>query len=166
MELSINLKNKKDGYELIDGQNSTTISISKEKTWGIDKKLTPLLNYSTVSVVRSNAVSLKVDCFFHFTISQRTPLLQQSLYSDYQYFLYETISELRDKEMTFQQIAEHLNKKKIETVRGKKFRSPHVHSILNKRRNKEELKRKYPEEWSDFSLEIVDKSILLNYKFT
>ena len=49
MELSINLKNKKDGYELIDGQNSTTISISKEKTWGIDKKLTPLLNYSTVT---------------------------------------------------------------------------------------------------------------------
>ena len=42
-------KNKKDGYELIDGQNSTTISISKEKTWGIDKKLTPLLNYSTVT---------------------------------------------------------------------------------------------------------------------
>ena len=42
-------KNKKDGYELIDGQNSTAISISKEKTWGIDKKLTPLLNYSTVT---------------------------------------------------------------------------------------------------------------------
>ena len=82
-----------------------------------------------------------------------------SLYSEYQYFLYETISELRDKEMTFQQIAEHLNKKKIETVRGKKFRSPHVHSILKKRRDKEEkLKRKYPDEWSEFSLVVVDKS--------
>ncbi len=85
-----------------------------------------------------------------------------SLYSEYQYFLYETISELREQGMTFQQIAEQLNKKKIETVRGKKFRSPHVHSILKKRRNKEEeLKRKYLEEWSDFSLEVVDKSILL-----
>ena len=61
--------------------------------------------------------------------------------------------------MTFEQIAEQLNKKKIETVRGKKFKGPHVHSILKKRRNKEEeLKRKYPEEWSDFSLEVVDKS--------
>ena len=90
-----------------------------------------------------------------------------SLYSEYQYFLYETISELREKGMTFQEIAEHLNEKKIETVRGKKFRSPHVHSILKKKRNKEEeLKRKYPEKWSDFSLEVVDKSILLNYKFT
>ena len=63
--------------------------------------------------------------------------------------------------MTFQQIAEHLNKKKIETVRGKKFRSPHVHSILKKRRNKEEeLKRKYPEEWSDISFEVVDKTLI------
>ena len=101
------------------------------------------------------------DCIFHFTISQRTPLLQQSLYSDYQYFLYETISELRDKGITFNQIAENLNKKNIETVRGKKFRSAHVHSILKNKRNKEEeLKRKYPEKWSDFNLEVVDKSLI------
>ena len=85
-----------------------------------------------------------------------------SLYSEYQFFLYETISELRDKEMTFHQIAEHLNKKKIETVRGKKFRSPHVHSILKKRQNKEEeLKRNYPEEWSGFSFEVIYKSLLI-----
>ena len=117
--------------------------------------------YSTVAFVRCNAVRLNADCFFHFTITQRTPLLQLSLYSEYQYFLYETISKLRDKEMTFQEIAEHLNKKKIETVRGKKFRSPHVHSILKKRRDKEEeLKRKYPEEWSEFSFEVVDKSFI------
>jgi len=62
--------------------------------------------------------------------------------------------------MTFLQISEHLNKKKVEKVRCKKFRGPHVHSILKKRRNKEEkLKRKYPEEWSDFNLEVVDKSL-------
>ena len=117
--------------------------------------------YSTVSFVRCDAVVDKADCFFHFTITQRTPLLQMSLYSEYQFFLYETISELREKGMTFQQIAEHLNKKKIETVRGKKFRSPHVHSILKKRRNKEEeLKRKYPEEWSDISFEVVNKTLI------
>ena len=38
--------------------------------------------------------------------------------------------------MTFQQIAEHLNNKNIETVRGKKFRGAHIHSILKKRRKK------------------------------
>ena len=117
------------------------------------------MSYSTVSFVRCDAVSFPADVVFKFTITQRTPLLQLSLYSEYQFFLYEIISELRDKEMTFEQIAKHLNKKKVETVRGKKFRSPHVHSILKKRRDKEEeLKRKYPEEWSDFSLEVVDKS--------
>ena len=42
-------KDTKDGYDLIDGQNSTEISISKEKTWGIEKKLTPQPNYSTVT---------------------------------------------------------------------------------------------------------------------
>ena len=42
-------KSKKDGYDLIDGQKSTAISISKEKTWGIKKKLTPQPNYSTVT---------------------------------------------------------------------------------------------------------------------
>ena len=117
--------------------------------------------YSTVSFVRCNAVDDKADCFFHFTINQRTPLLQMSLYSEYQYFLYETISELSDKEMTFEKIAQHLNKKKFKTSRGKKFRGTHVHSILKKRRNKEkELKRKYPEEWSEFSLEVVDKRLV------
>jgi len=42
-------KDTKGGYDLIDGQNSTDISISKEKTWGIEKKLTPQPNYSTVT---------------------------------------------------------------------------------------------------------------------
>ena len=36
-----------------------------------------------------------------------------------------------------------------------------MHSILKKRRNKEEeLKRKYPEKWSEFSFEVVDKSLV------
>ena len=71
--------------------------------------------------------SLNGDAFFCFTISQRTTLLQQSKYSDYQYFLYETISELRDKQMTFTQIAEELNRKKYLSARGKVFKGNHVH---------------------------------------
>ena len=114
-----------------------------------------------VSFVRCNAVDDKADCFFHFTITQRTPLLQMSLYSEYQYFLYETISELRDKEMTFKQIAEWLNKKEYLSVRGKKFKGNHVHSIVKKKRMRDEkFNKKYPEEWSDISLEVVDKSLV------
>ena len=82
-------------------------------------------------------------------------------YTEYQYFLYETISKLRDKEMTFHQIAEYLNKKKIETVRGKKFKGAHVHSIIKRKRVRDEkLKEKYPEVRSDFYLDIYDKSII------
>ena len=65
--------------------------------------------------------------------------------------------------MTFDTIAEWLNEKRYLTVRGKKFRGAHVHSILKKRLAKEELlNREYPPVWSDFSMEVVDKTILMN----
>ena len=118
------------------------------------------MTYSTVSFVRCDDALFKADCFFHFTISQRTPLLQQSIYSDYQYFLYETISELRDKQMTFNQIAEELNRKGYLSARGRVFKGNHVHSIVKKKRIRDErFYKKYPEEWSDISFEVVDKTL-------
>ena len=84
-------------------------------------------------------------------------------YTEYQYFLYETISKLREKGMTFNQIADHLNKKKILSVRGKKFRGAHVHSIMKRKRMRDEkLEKEYPEVRSDFYLDIYDKSILFS----
>ena len=84
-------------------------------------------------------------------------------YTEYQYFLYETISKLREKGMTFNQVAEYLNKKKILSARGKKFKGSHVHSIIKRKRARDEkLKEKYPEVRSDFYLDIYDKSILLS----
>ena len=65
--------------------------------------------------------------------------------------------------MTFDAIAEWFNKEGYLTVRGKKFRDGHVHSILRKRLAKQELlKRQYPPVWSDFSMEVVDKTILMS----
>ena len=44
-----------------------------------------------------------------------------------------------------------------------KARIEHVHSILRKRLAKEELlNREYPPVWSDFSMEVVDKTILMS----
>ena len=84
-------------------------------------------------------------------------------YTEYQYFLYETISKLREKRITFNQIAEHLNKKKILSVRGKKFRGSYIHSIMKRKKVRDEkLKEKYPEVRSDFYLDIYDKSIIFN----
>lgn len=48
-------------------------------------------------------------------------------------------------------------------MRGKRFRGAHVHSIFKKRSAKEELlDREYPPVWSDFSMEVVDKAILMS----
>ena len=81
--------------------------------------------------------------------------------SEYQFLLYETITSQREKGKTFDQIAEWLNKKGYLSVRGKKFKGNHVHSIVKKKRLRDEkLDREYPEVWSDFSLEVVDKTLV------
>ena len=65
--------------------------------------------------------------------------------------------------MTFDAIAEWLDKKGYLTVRGKRLRGAHVHSILRKRLAKEELLNpEYPTVWLDFSMEVVYKTILMS----
>ena len=113
--------------------------------------------------MRCDAGLFTADLTFNLSITYRSPALTVNHYSEYQLFLYQTISEYREKGMTFDAIAEWLNKKGYLTVRGKRFRGAHVHSILKKRLAKDELlKREYPEVWSDFSMEVVDKTILMS----
>ena len=58
-------------------------------------------------------------------------------------------------------IAERLNEKGYLSVRGKNFKGNHVHSIVKKKRLKDKkLEKEYPEVWSDFSLEVVDKTLV------
>ena len=65
--------------------------------------------------------------------------------------------------MTFDAIAKCLNERRYLTVRGKRFRSAHVYSNLKKRLAKDELlNQDYPPVWSDFSMEVVDKAILMS----
>ena len=116
-----------------------------------------------MAFARCNAGFSIADLTFNFTLTCRSPALTGNYYSDYQLFLYQTISEHREKGMTFDAIAEWLNKEGYLTVRGRTFRGAHVHSILKKRLAKEELlKREYPPIWSDFSLEVIDKTILMS----
>ena len=119
--------------------------------------------YSTVTEVRCRGALKIADVTFDFSINYRSPALFGNHYSSYQLFLYQTISEHREKELTFNAIAEWFNKEEYLTLRGKRFKGAHVHSILRKRLAKEELlKREYPAIWSDFSLEVVDKTILMS----
>ena len=121
------------------------------------------MTYSTVTQLRCGWVSVigNSDLLFCFDITYRIPCLQVPVYSEYQHFLYETISDLREKEMSFNQIADHLNKEGILSVRGKKFRGTHVHSIIKKKRmGDEKLAREYSEVRSDFRLETFDKRLI------
>ena len=121
------------------------------------------MTYSTLALVRCDEGFSIADLTFNFSITYRFPALTGNHYSSYQLFLYQTISEHREKGMTFDDIAEWLNKEGHLTLRGKRFRGAHVHSILKKRLSKEELlKREYPEGWSEISLEVVDKTILMS----
>ena len=91
----------------------------------------------------------------------KRPSLNVPLYSKYQFFLYETVTEKREKGKTFDQIAEWLNKKGYLSVRGNEFKGNHVHSIVKKKRLKDKkLEKECPDVWSDFSLEVVDKTLV------
>ncbi len=117
--------------------------------------------YSTVDKDGCGVVRFNADFFFCFTITLSSPSLNRSFYSQYQFFLYETIIEQREKGKTFDQIADWLNKEGYISVRGKKFRGAHVHSIVNKKRLKDEkLEKEYPEVRSDFYLEVFDKTLV------
>ena len=122
-------------------------------------------NYSTVSFVRCGWVFKNADVIFHFSITYRRPPFNVPQYSQYQFFLYETITAHREKGKTFDQIAEWLNKKGYLSVRGKKLKGNHLHSIVKKKRLKDEkFEREYPEVWSDFSLEVIDKTLVNIYE--
>ena len=65
--------------------------------------------------------------------------------------------------MAFDAIADWLNKRGYLAVQGLRFRGAHAHSILKRRLAKEKLlNREYPTVWSDFSMEVVDKTILMS----
>jgi hypothetical protein len=113
--------------------------------------------------VRCNDALSITDLTFNFTLTCHSPALSGNHYSDYQLFLYQTITEHREQGLTFDAIAEWMNKEGYLTVRGKRFRVAHVHSILKKRLAKNELlNREYPPVWSGFSMEVVDKTILMS----
>ena len=124
-------------------------------------KIITVPTYSTVDSGGCTDARLNADFFFCFTITQRTPHLNVPLYSGYQFFLYETIIEQREKGKTFDQIAKWLNQKGYLSVRGKKFRGAHVHSIVKKKRLRDKkFEKEYLEVRSDFHLDIFDRTLI------
>jgi hypothetical protein len=71
-----------------------------------------------------------------FDLNLSSQNLWTPTYSNHQQFLYDTITNLREKEMNDVQIANWLNENGHKTPRGNTFRNNHVHSIVKKRRKR------------------------------
>ena len=77
-------------------------------------------------------------------------------YSDYQFFLHNKISELREQGLGYKRISNILNEEGVLTVRVKVFTNSHVHSIMKKKNIREQrLNRKFTKEVSKFKLDYV-----------
>ena len=101
------------------------------------------------------------DVFFSFDLTTRSASLNNQNYNEYQQFLYRTITELLHQGLNYKQIADWLNDNGYKTVRGKKFRNAHTHSIVKKKRiSNDKFSKTYPSELSNISLEVYDKRLV------
>ena len=178
----IDANNKSAGYKVVDGdKTSTTIlydSIVKsmgararkdgrqkqnaqKKTSESTYPTTPNEHHRRITLLggKSSASNVR-PTYLVFHLKLRSSNLLIAPYSDYQHFLYETITSFLDKGWNFQQIADWLNDNGYTTPRGKKFRNAHAHSIVKKKKNRDvKISKTYEPNLSDFSLRFIDKTI-------
>ena len=101
------------------------------------------------------------EIYLIFHLKVRASHLWVAPYNEYQQFLFDTITDFRSKGWNFEQIADWLNENGYTTVRGKRFRNAHAHSIVKKKGIREvRLNKKYESEICDFSLRFVDKTLI------
>ena len=101
-----------------------------------------------------------IDAYLIFHLKLRASNLLVAPYTEYQQFLYETISKYLEEGWNYQQIADWLNDNGYKTPRGKKFRNAHAHSIVKKKKIREvRLNRTYEPKLTDFSLRFIDKTV-------
>ena len=103
---------------------------------GFSLQIAPLHHHSTVTERFGNGVLSKNSALLCFDLDLSSQNLWTTKYSDYQVFLYQTITDFREKGMNDVQIANWLNDNGYQTVRGSTFKNNHVHSIAKKRRRR------------------------------
>ena len=119
--------------------------------------------YSTVTKGRYRCANLinNSDLFFSFDLTTRSTGLNKPHYTEYQYFLHDTISDLFDKGMNFKEIADWLNDNGYKTPRGKKFRNGHTHSIIKKKKiSDNKFSAEYLSEIKNCSLDCFEKTLI------
>ena len=160
-----NPKKKSEGYTVVEGISERNLVIPYEDRRGRKKKNTTELHHSTVTECSSSVVFPKNDPntlpYLTFDLDITASHLSAKPYNDYQQFLYETITDFREKGWIFDTIADWLNDNGYSTVRGKQFRGNHVHSIVKKKRIRDEkLEERHQPHLSNFGLRFVDRTLI------
>jgi len=76
--------------------------------------------------------------YFCYEINIQTSTLTPSFYTPFQTELSDLILKYHNRNLTFKQIAERLNKKGLKTLRGKTFEANHVFGLMKKRLKRDE----------------------------
>ncbi|RUM51507.1 MAG: hypothetical protein DSY87_09155 [Methylococcus sp.] len=101
------------------------------------------------------------ETYLTFQLTVRVGHLWLGAYSEYQQTLFNTISDLREKGMTYQQVSEWLNENGYQTPHGKTFKSNHVFSIHKKgKRRSVRLTKTYEPVLSNFGIRFVDRTLI------
>lgn len=88
-----------------------------------------------------------------FDLVLRSTKLWIPPYSEYQQTLFKLVSDLREQGLSYNKIAAYLNDNGYKTTRNKRFRGTHAHSIIKKKRIRDErLNREYSLEIENFSI--------------
>ena len=99
--------------------------------------------------------------YLTFEVNLRTSNLWVAPYSSYQQFLYDTVSDFRDKGWTFEKIVDWLNDNGYKSARGKIFRSSHVHSIIKKKRLRDQrISKECQMTIGNFDLWFLDRTLI------
>ena len=75
--------------------------------------------------------------------------------------VYDLITNKLDDGLNYQQVADWLNENDYLTPRGKRFRNAHAHSIVKKKRVRDErFGREYQPVYSNFQVRFVEKKLI------
>jgi hypothetical protein len=112
-----------------------------------------------------SSIKSHTEIYLIFHLKVRASHLSVAPYNEYQQLLFDMITDLRSKDWTFQRIADWLNDNGYSTVRGKKFRNAHAHSIVKKKKIRDvKVNKKYEPEICDFSLRFLDTTLIEKYQ--
>jgi DNA modification methylase len=97
------------------------------------------------------------EIYLIFHLKVRVSHLWVAPYNEYQHFLFETITDFREKGWNFQQIADWLNENDYSTATGKRFRNAHAHSIVKKKKSRDVRETDSPQEKQIKLQRVLDK---------